>query len=131
MVVLWATTDLTEGSPKAIVIGVCSGVRSQPQLQLPRTGVCTGRVRLGPTAEAATSDAAEPAAAAATAAAATAAAAAAVSTAAVAATGAVTMAAAAATNIAASAVATAVVATSKWQARTGVGSRGLVRWGVV
>ncbi|CAI7811486.1 unnamed protein product [Closterium sp. NIES-54] len=80
----------------------------------------------------ATGAAAEPAATAAGAVATTAAATTGVAATAVATTaGAAATAAAAATADAATAAAIAAVATSKWHASTGVGSSGLVRWGVV
>ncbi|CAI7882911.1 unnamed protein product [Closterium sp. NIES-53] len=121
MVVLWATTDLMEGSAKATVTRVCNGVRSvlsrKKQLAIPESRGPVVEVAAGSaaTAAAATGDAAM---------------AATVATAASAATAIAATAAAAATGAAAiAAVATAAasaVATSTWHASTwGVGaSRG-------
>ncbi|CAI7870198.1 unnamed protein product [Closterium sp. NIES-53] len=117
MMVLWATTDPTEGSAKATLTGVCSGVRlvqsRKKQLDAPKSR--------GPVVEAAAGSTAEPAAAAAAV---------------------VATPAAAATGAAATADAAAIVATSKWLASMGVGASqggstsgrchavgsGLVRW---
>ncbi|CAI7736008.1 unnamed protein product [Closterium sp. NIES-54] len=125
MVVLWATMDPTEGSAKATVFGVCSGVRLV-QSRKKHLDARESRVKescTGPVVEAAAGSAA--AAAAATGAAATDAAMATTdaATAAVAATSAAATVAAAATcpaTTAAAATAAAVgVTTSTWHASTG------------
>ncbi|CAI7820383.1 unnamed protein product [Closterium sp. NIES-53] len=118
MVVRWATTDPTEGSAKAKVTGMCSGVRSvqsrKKQLDAPESR--------GPMVEAPAGAAAVPAVAAAAVVTAAAVATVAAATAAAAATAVAAIAAAAGTGAAATAYAAATIATSKWHVISGVGA---------